>query len=358
MNRKRGESSLFFLMMLATATLTGLTQKSMAEAPTVQKSVPAPVTFGIHALTPDTPINAQVAFVSQAVRLPDAVCSTCTDQDGWSRRWVVSQMTLDRDNTRAEQGWYVFKSGLRGIGISVQIESQAWKEKAGNGMQLGEEGELMIGLVRLDRETGAGLADLPSADFKRVTTFTGPDGQVKVVQEDTIRVSADMRVPTCTSNAASLSFQLPEVSQVWLRRNVTVGNYTGTQASAPQLVVANCSENTRNLRIRFIPSGNVTDSNAGMSTILVGHDESGLDTGIGYLMTYQADGFGRSQQGVVHWDRNAPLIVTNPQPAETGGALTQGITVTLQAFYARPQNDKSITAGQIVAKGMYQVSYD
>lgn len=331
---------------------------AVADTPAPQKSSPVPVTFGIRALSPDTPVNPQVAFVSQIVTLPDVVCQACTEQDSWARDWTLSQVTLDRDNTRTEQGWYLFKSGLKGIGISVQVAPQARRSKTGSGMQLKEAGEVTVGLVRTGRDTGAGLADLPPAEFTRTTTFTGPDGQVKYVQEDTLRVSADLRVPTCTTSAGSLSFQLPEISQVWLRRNVVPGGYTDATASLPQTVVANCSENTRHLRIRFIPSGSVTDSPSGSSTILTARDESGQDTGTGFLMKYDASGFGRTQQGVVHWDRNLPLELANPQPADEGSELTQGIVVTLQAYYARPLNDRPITAGQVIAKGLYQVSYD
>ncbi|MEL5428881.1 hypothetical protein [Serratia nevei] len=329
-----------------------------AEAPTAQKSAPVPVTFGIRALTPETPINPLVAFVSQGVTLPEVVCNACTDQDSWTREWTVSHMTLDRDNTRAAQGWYVFHSGLKGIDISVQVTPQARKTRSGSGMQLKEDGELTVGLVRTDRDTGAGLADLPATEFVRTTTFTGPDGQVKYVQQDAIRVSADLRVPTCTTAAGSLSFHLSDISQVRLRRNVVPGAFTDESASLPQVVVANCSENTRHLRVRFIPQGTVTDSQQGPSTILVGKDENGQETGTGFLMKYDASAFGRTQQGVVQWDRNQPLVLENPSPTDTGDALTQGITVALQAFYARPLNDKAITAGQVTAKGVYQVSYD
>lgn len=329
-----------------------------ADTPAPQKSSPVPVTFGIRALSPDTPVNPQVAFVSQILTLPDVVCQACTDQDSWTREWTLSQVTLDRDNTRTEQGWYLFKSGLKGIGISVQVAPQARRSKSGSGMQLKEQGEITVGLVRTGRDTGAGLADLPPAEFIRTTTFTGPDGQVKAVLQDTIRVSADLRVPTCTTSAGSLSFTLPEISQVWLRRNVVPGGYTDSVASLPQTVVANCSENTRHLRIRLIPSGSVTDSQSGSATILTARDENGQDTGTGFLMKFDASGFGRTQQGVVHWDRNQPLVLENPQPADTGGELTQGIMVSLQAFWARPMNDRAITAGQVTAKGLYQVSYD
>ncbi|SUJ36010.1 hypothetical protein [Serratia marcescens] len=342
--------------------LTGLlllvSAAAQAEGPAAQKSAPVPVTFGIRALTPETPINPLVAFVSQGVTLPEVVCNACTDQDSWTREWTVSHMTLDRDNSRAEQGWYVFHGGLNGIDVSVQVAPLARKTQHGSGMQLKESGELTVGLVRTGRDTGAGLVDLPATEFIRTTTFTGPDGQVKYVQQDAIRVSADLRVPTCTTAAGSLSFQLLDISQVGLRRTVVPGGFTDESASLPQVVVANCSENTRHLRIRFIPQGAVTDSQQGPATILVGKDENGQETGTGFLMKYDASAFGRTQQGVVQWDRNQPLVLENPSPSDAGNELTQGITVALQAFYARPLNDKAITAGQVIAKGLYQVSYD
>lgn len=352
MNRAQGVYiRVTWLLLLVSAAV-------QAEAPPVQKSAPVPVTFGIQALTPDTSINPLVAFVSQGVALPDVVCNACTDQDHWTREWTVSQMSFDRDNSRTEQGWYVFHSGLTGIDVSVQVEPQARKTQSGSGIQLKESGELTVGLVRTGRDTGAGLVDLPATEFIRTTTFSGPDGQVKYVQQDAIRVSADLRVPTCTTAAGSLSFQLPDISQVRLRRNVVPGGFTDESASLPQVVVANCSENTRHLRIRFIPQGTVTDSQQGPATILTGRDENGQETGTGFLMKYDASAFGHTQQGVVHWDRNQPLELENPSPSDAGNELTQGITVALQAFYARPLNDLAITAGRITAKGLYQVSYD
>lgn len=321
-------------------------------------STPVAVTFGVRSLTPDTPVNPKVAFVSQQIRLPDVQCEACTNEDTWTRTWRLSQMHPDRDNTQTEEGWYVFHSGVKGIGIGIQTVPEERQEKQGNGMRLPEEGELTVGLVRVGKETGAGLADLPAAEFIRTTIFTAPDGQEKYRQQDTVRVSADLRVPTCTISAATLNFQLSEISQVWLKHNVELGGYTDSQASLPQLVVANCSENTRHLRIRFLPVGSVTDSQAGPATILTAQDESGQETGTGFLLEYDASGFGRTQQGVVQWDRNLPLDLENSQPADTGNELTQGITVALQAFYARPLNDQAITAGKITAKGLYQVSYD
>lgn len=328
------------------------------DASILSKSTPIPVVFGVRALAPDTPINPQVAFVSQLLTLPEVVCNSCTEKDKWSRRWSVSQMTLNRDNTRKAQGWYVFNSGLKGIGISVHVDPKLASDQSGSGMQLNEAGEIAIGLVRLGQDTGGGLAVLPPSDFTRVTTFRDPDGAVIFIQEDTIRVSADIRVPTCTSTAGSLSFQLPEIGTAWFRQNVRAGEYSDTPGSSVQLVVANCSENTHNVRIQFIPSGSVADSSLGLSTILVGRDEDGQDAGVGFLMKYQANGFGRSQQGTVSWDRNAPLIMENPRAEENRDELTKGITVELQAFYARPKNTKPITVGRIEAKGMYQVSYE
>lgn len=324
----------------------------------VHKSPPVPVTFGVRALTPDLPIAPQVPFVSQTVVLPPVACSTCTDQDTWTRHWVTSAVTLDRGNTRTEQGWYLFNSGLKGIGIGVSASPKLQPSATGNGATLPESDELVVGLVRTGQDTGAGLAALPSADFSRVTTFYGPDGQVKYAQEDTFQVSADFRVPTCTSSASSLSMALPDIDRGWLRKNVSPGHYTDAMGAAPQLVVANCSANTHTLRIRFIPAGSVADSDAGTATVLVGRDEDAQDTGVGFLMTYDAEGFGRQEHGVVHWDRNQPLVLVNPSPAESDGSLNNGISVSLQAFYARPDNGLPLSAGDITAKGLYQVSYD
>lgn len=351
-NRRKMLAALATTFALLTGTAT------YADTRTPQKSSPVPVTFGIRSLTPDTPVNPQVAFVSQSVTLPDVVCNACTDQDSWSREWTVSQMTLDRDNTHADRGWYVFYSGVKGIDISVQVTSQTRKTRSGSGMKLKEDGELIVGLVRTGRDTGAGLADLPATEFIRTTTFTGKNGEIKYIQQDSIRVSADLRVPTCTTTAGSLNFQLPEISQVWLRHNVERGGYTNESASLPQVVVANCSENTRHLRIRFFPQGNTTDSQQGTSTILTGRDENGQETGIGFLMKYNASAFGHNQQGVVFWDPNHPLDLENTSASASGGELTQGITVALQVFYARPLNEKAITAGEVSAKGLYQVSYE
>lgn len=324
----------------------------------VSRSAPVPVTFGIRALRPDTPVSERMAFVSQTVSLPRAVCSGCTASDHWTRTWRVNAVTWDQRNSEPEQGRYVFRSGLAGIGVSVQTGPASGREMRGEGMQAGEEGELNVGLLRLALNTGAGLVDLPPAEFIRVTTFRGADDEVKYIQEDTLRVSADMRVPTCTSTTGGLSFQLPDISQVWLRRSVAPGGYAEAQASQPQLVVANCSANTQTLRVRFIASGMVTDSAQGSDTILVGKDVNGKTGGTGYLMKYSAVAFGRTQTGVVHWDHNAPLVLRNPHPADTGDVLTQGINVTLQAFYARPLNGEAITAGEVTAKGLYQISYD
>lgn len=339
-------------------TLALMSSMAQARDGDVSRSAPVPVTFGIRALSPETPVSSRTSFVSQGVRLPPVVCSDCTTSDRWTRVWGVNAVTWDRNDSQPELGWYVFHSGLKGIGVGVQTDPKSGKEMHGDGMQADDEGELTVGLLRLALNTGAGLIDLPPAEFKRVTTFRSADGEVKYIQEDTIRVSADMRVPTCTSTTGGLSFQLPDISQVWLRRNVVPGGYTDSQASLPQLVVANCSANTQTLRIRFIPSGTVTDSQEGPDTILTGKDESGKESGTGYLMKYSAIAFGDTQTGVVHWNRNTPLVLRNPHPADTGDALTEGVSVTLQAFYARPLNSDAITAGQVTAKGLYQISYD
>lgn len=338
--------------LLALSVLPAGAQATAADI----NSPPIPVTFGTRALMPDTPVNPQVAFVSQSVRLPAVVCGACTADDTWTRTWTLSQVHPDQDNMRPAQGWYVFHSGVRGIDISVQTATAERREAQGRGARLPDAGELTVGLVRTAWDTGAGLADLPPAEFRRTTVFTGPDGQVKYTQEDTLRVMADLRVPTCTTTAGSLHFQLADISQGVLRQTVVPGGHTETAASVPQTIVANCSENTQRLRIRFMPSGAVTDSQSGPATILAGRDDSGQETGAGFLLTYDAGGFGRTQQGVVSW--RTPLVLDNPQPVADSSALSQGITVTLQAFYARPENGRAVTAGHITAKGLYQISYE
>ena len=91
------------MVLIAMTIMSGMMAAGHAEALNAQKSPPVPVTFGIRALSPETPVDPQTAFVSQSIRLPDAVCSACTDQDRWTRTWTLSQMTLDRDNTRRDQ---------------------------------------------------------------------------------------------------------------------------------------------------------------------------------------------------------------------------------------------------------------
>lgn len=344
-------------MLLTLVVLLGRPHPARAAAPT-HRSPPVAVTFGVQALTPDVPVTPFASFVSQTLTLPEVVCSACTSSDTWTRHWVASPLTLNNDHTRTERGWYVFNSGLTGIGIGVRTAPALQQTAQGQGAQLKEDGELDVGLVRLARQTGAGLVDLPVAEFTRITTFSGQDGTVKYVQEDTFRVSADFRVPTCTSSTGSLSLQLPDVDRAWLRQSVAPGRHADSLGSPPQLVVANCSENTRNVRIRFIPGGSVADSVAGPATLLVGRGDNQQDTGVGFLMTYVADGFGRRQHGVVHWDAAHPLALNNPQPLDNGDALSEGITVSLRAFYARPDNGLPLGAGRITAKGMYQVSYD
>ncbi|MBI0472097.1 hypothetical protein EXT68_02930 [Pectobacterium parmentieri] len=353
-----GVRSLIGRIVLMLVILLSQQSFAFAEGSAEHKSVPIAVTFGVRALTPDVPVNPQVPFVSQMVTLPDVACTTCTAQDNWTRSWSLSPMTLDRSNSRVEQGWYVFSSGLKGIGIGVRTEPNLQQTTQGEGGRLKEDGELTVGLVRLGHNTGAGLVNLPPAEFSRVTTFRDQDGQVKYVQKDTFRVTADFRVPTCTSSTGSLSMRLPDVSRAWLQNNLTPGQHSTELGSIPQLIVANCSENTHVLRIRFIPSGSVADSQAGPTTVLVGRDEDNQDTGIGFLMTYEAEGFGLAQHGVVHWERTRPLVLRNPKPVDNSDELSKGIAVTLQAFYARPANNKPLSAGSITAKGLYQVSYD
>lgn len=352
------------LSVVLMVALLPVSSQAVEDTLTAQKTPPVPVVFGVRSLAPETPVNSQLAFVYQEVTLPEVVCAACNEaQTRWESTWRVSGAGGNKTESHPENGWYVFDSGLKGVGVSIQTSTKgkggSGRTSSGSGARLTDAGNLSVGLVRLAQDTGAGLAALPPAQFKRLTAFYDAAGQEVYVQEDTIRVSADLTVPTCTSTSDSLSFQMPEISQVWLARNVMAGHHTDTLMSPPQLVVANCSENTQTLRIRFIPNGSVSDSVDGQNTILVGRDEaSGQDTGTGYLMKYEAQAFGQRSEGVVQWDRQSPLILTNPNPAMTGDALTQGITVSLQAYWARAQNNMAVTAGNIMAKGMYQVSYD
>ncbi|MEQ4958831.1 hypothetical protein [Enterobacter hormaechei] len=352
------------LPVIIAALCPVMAMATVTDTLTAQKSPPVAVVFGVRSLAPETPVNGRQAFVSQSVTLPQVSCTACDkDSTHWESRWLPSGMKYLTDDSQKERGWYVFDSGLKGIGISISTADGTGGKRtlSGKGNTPDLPGELTAGLVRLSQDTGAGLADLPPAQFRRLTTFYDASGEVLFTQEDTVRVSADLTVPTCTSTTGSLSFDMPDVAQVWLRRNVQPGNYSDTLSSSPQLVVANCSENTQNLRVRFIPAGSVSDSSEGADTILVGKDEAtGQDTGTGYLMKYDAQAFGQHRQGVVQWSRQSPLVLMNPgaTTAASGGELTQGITVSLQAFYARPRNDVDVTAGKIVARGMYQVSYD
>lgn len=365
MKKRKSTAGVVMRLWLAGGLLAGISpvySQAAEDTLTAQKTPPVAVVFGVRSLAPETPVSNQQAFVSQEVTLPDVACAACeASSTHWESAWVVSGADAMKTESRPETGWYVFSSGLKGIGVSIQTsqKDKARRRTTGNGSRLGTPGNMTVGLLRLAQNTGAGLVALPPAQFKRMTTFYDAAGREVYTQEDTVQVSADLTVPTCTSTSDSLSFTLPEISQVWLKRNLTPGRYTDTLMSPPQLVVANCSENTQTLRIRFIPQGSVTDSVAGRDTILVGRDDaSGLDTGTGYLMKYQAQAFGQQQEGVVPWSRQSPLVLTNPHPSATGDELTQGITVSLQAYYARAQNDQAITAGNITAKGIYQVSYD
>ncbi|ELD3253960.1 hypothetical protein QUR14_004365 [Enterobacter hormaechei] len=344
---------LFFLVMVVIPV-------AMADTLMSQKTTPVSVVFGIRSLSPDTSVDTQRAFVSQNANLPDVICTSCdAKHTRWESEWLSSGVKYRTDVSRPEIGWYVFSSGLDGIGISIKTQERGQKTTNGDGNRANLPSEFSAGLVRLAQNTGAGLAELPAAEFRRLTTFYDESGQALYSQEDTVRVSADLHVPTCTSSAGGLKFILPEISQVWLKRNVAVGTYTDTVSSPPQLVVANCSSNTSSLRIRFIPSGPVFDSSEGNATILVGHStQTGRDTGVGYLMKYSADGFGTRRTGIVHWDSLSPLVITNSRPYGDGEILNQGIIITLQVFYARPKNNLEISAGQIEAKGIYQVSYE
>lgn len=345
-------------LLMLTVVLPCLVQPVWADRIVEYKSPPLNVTFGIRALTPETQINPQVAFVSRRVTLPAVVCPVCSAEDHWSRNWSVSHLQLNQGHTQKDKGWYVFDSGLKGIGIAVQTTPGGSRNLQGKGERLDEDGEISVGLVRQSKDVRAGLVDLPAASFSRITTFSDPSGKVKYLQQDTFKVSADFRVPTCTSSTKSLNIRLPDIDRGWLRNNVPPGHYADHSGSAPQLIVANCSVNTRNLRIRFIPAGNVADSVAGTATILVGKDTDNRDTGTGFLTIYTASGFGLTRQGVVQWERLQPLVLTNPHPSRKGDELSEGITVALQSFYARPDNGLPLGAGEITAKGLYQVSYE
>lgn len=344
--------------ILSTILLLFVSGNAISASYVLQKSPPVSVVFGIRTLTPDTPINAKIPFVSQHVVLPNVTCPSCEVQDEWTQEWTLSSANLDPDKTNLESGWYVFKSGLQGIEISVNVPFSMRNMTQGKGNILNAEKELIVGLLRTDLKTGAGLVSLPDTDFIRTTTYRNTNGVVKYIQKDTLRVTADLRVPTCTTSANSLHFQLPDISQNWLKQNIGEGEYANEFASLPQVILANCSENTRNLRIRFIPSGTVTNSSLGASTILVGRDDNGQDTGVGFLLKYESSAFGQKHQGVVHWDWAQPLEIENPSPTDSGNALIEGISIRLYAFYARPLNEHIPSAGQITAKGMYQVSYD
>jgi type 1 fimbria pilin len=322
---------------------------------------PVSVVFGVHSLAPATPVNSRVAFISQNITLPEVVCSHCGgDGTRWESAWLVSPGNGLNDETAQDTGWYVFASGVEGIGIGIQtdVNNPAGHSNEGQGNRLPLSGALNIGLVRLQHDNGAGLATLLPARFKRITVFYDDAHRALYTQEDTVQVSANLNVPTCTSQAGNLSFKLPDIGQVFLKNSLAAGDYSELLFSPPQQVVTNCSNNTRHLRIRFMPSGSVTDSVLGADTILVGHDASGQETGVGYVMKYDAQGFGRQRQGVVQWNSQLPLVLINPAPGGDGNSLPQSITVSLQAYYARPKNTKAVVAGEIVAKGMYQVSYD
>lgn len=365
MKKRKSTAGVVMRLWLAGGLLAGISpvySQAAEDTLTAQKTPPVAVVFGVRSLAPETPVSNQQAFVSQEVTLPDVACAACeASSTHWESAWVVSGADAMKTESRPDTGWYVFSSGLKGIGVGIQtsLKDKARRRSTGNGNHLENPGDMTVGLLRLEQNTGAGLVALPPAQFKRITTFYDAAGHEVYAQEDTVQVSADLTVPTCTSTSESLSFPMPDISQVWLKRNVQAGHYTDTLMSPPQLVVANCSENTQTLRIRFIPQGSVTDSTDGHDTILVGRDDvSGQDTGTGYLMKYDAQAFGQRRVGVVQWNRQSPLVLTNPHPSATGDELTQGITVSLQAYYARAQNNLDVTAGNITAKGIYQVSYD
>lgn len=320
----------------------------------VVKTSPVNVVFGTRSLAPDTPVNPRGSFVYQSVALPQAECDGCENVVARQEvKWATSGLSFLTEPSRPENGWYVLQSGLKGIGVGVEVKSVRHTGEGHNSK------EIHVGLVRLAQDTGAGLVELPPAEFRRQTLFYNDAGQVMHIQEDSIRVSANLKVPTCTSSAGSLTFQLPDIAQTFLRRNVKPGQYTETKVSPEQLIVANCSNNTQSLRVRFIPAGTVSGSTLGPETILTGTDAvTGQESGIGFLMKYSAQGFGQAQQGVVRWNRDFPLTIANPALTPGDGALNQSVRLALRAYYARPEGGREIAAGQVTAKGVYQVSYE
>lgn len=364
MKRTKWLDFMIMTALLALPFLVASRAKAQSEDLMAWKSSPVSVVFGVRSLAPETPVNNQVPFVYQEMDLPEVVCVSCESASThWESRWQTAKATYQQAISQPERGWYVFESGLQGIGIGVDtgVLGSAAPVAQGKGNRHTGTSHLRVGLVRLSSETGAGLAGLPPAQFTRETVFFDASGQTVYAQEDTFSVRADLKVPTCTSNAGSLQFRLPDISPAWLARNAASGGVAESQMSALQLVVANCSENTRTLRIRFLPSGSVSHSRLGPDTILVGRDRvSGKESGIGYLMKFDAQGFGQRRQGVVQWNAALPLVLDNPQAnvSGSGALLNRGITVSLQAFYARPENGLAIAPGEVVAKGMYQVSYE
>jgi hypothetical protein len=109
------------------------------------------VVFGVQALTPEVPVNAKMAFVSQMLTLPGVVCDACTAQDSWTRHWSASPLTLDRRHTQAEQGWYVFSSGLEGIAVGIQAAPDSRQTAEGKGARSEDSRDITVGLVRTGR---------------------------------------------------------------------------------------------------------------------------------------------------------------------------------------------------------------
>ena len=348
--------------VLSVAGMMSVITSTYADTLLAQKSTPVAVRFGVRALSPDTAVDRQVAFVTQSVSLPDVVCNACgTGHYYWRSEWLPTGVNYLVEDSQQERGWYLFASGVKGIGIGIETKNHgvASSVQQGEGQRAKIAMNGTVGLVKMAQDTGAGLASLPAAQFRRLTRFYDAQHQEVYAQEDTVRVEADLRVPTCTSSSGSLNFMLPDVPQTWLKHHVAVGDYADSLASPTQWIVAQCSPNTSRLSIRFLPDGAVADSTLGRSTILVGYDtQTGEESGTGFLMKYHATGFGGVRDGAVSWDSTLPLVVDNPHPRGDSSALTQGISVSLQAFYARPDNQRSVEAGQLSAKGIYQIAYD
>lgn len=345
-NRQRLWQGLLSMLLTCSAAVYGGNETTVITPPVI-------VMFGTHSLAPDTPVNDHASFIYKSVRLPLAHCDRCEHTEARREvKWKISGLSYLPELSQPERGWYVMQSGLKGIGIGIEV-----KPDEPSGEQKNKE--ILVGLVRLEVETGAGLVALPPAEFGRQTFFYDKSGKMLHIQEDNIRVSADLRVPTCTSSSGNLTFKLPDIDQAYMRRSVKPGQYTETKASQEQVIVADCSSNTQNLQVRFIPLGEVSGSVLGPETILYGSDvASGKESGAGFLMKFNLTGYGQSREGVIRWNKDFPVMIKNALPTPGDGSLNRGIRLMLRAYYARPEKGGEIVAGQTAAKGIYQVSYE